>query len=142
MIQRNVSKERLFFSPNLKESLINSDAVFIAVGTPPDEDGSADLQFVLSVASEIGKNLDHYMVIVTKSTVPIGTAKKVKKAIAKELELRGVDIPFDVASNPEFLKEGDAIDDFLKPDRIVIGIESAAAEKVMRRLLVMLGNLI
>ena len=134
MIERNVAKERIFFTTDLKESLENADAVFIAVGTPPDEDGSADLKYVLSVASEIGRNIDHYMVIVTKSTVPIGTAKKVKAAIAKEIELRGVNIPFDVASNPEFLKEGDAIDDFLKPDRIVIGIESEEAEKVMKKL--------
>ena len=134
MVERNVSKERLFFTTNLKESLKGSDAAFIAVGTPPDEDGSADLQYVLSVASEIGRNMEDYIVVVTKSTVPIGTAIKVKAEIKKALDLRGVEIPFDVASNPEFLKEGDAIDDFLKPDRIVIGIESETAEKVMRRL--------
>jgi len=134
MIQKNASKDRLFFTTSLKDSLDKSDAVFIAVGTPPDEDGSADLQFVLSVAREVGKNLDHYMVIVTKSTVPIGTAKKVKAAIQGELDKRGVDIPFDIASNPEFLKEGDAIDDFLKPDRIVVGVETERAKKVMQRL--------
>ena len=134
MIERNVEKKRLFFTTSLKESLVNSDAVFIAVGTPPDEDGSADLKYVLGVAAEIGQNLDHYMVIVTKSTVPIGTAKKVKAAVQAELDKRGVDYPFDVASNPEFLKEGDAIDDFLKPDRIVVGTESDRAEKTLRRL--------
>ena len=134
MIQKNRSKGRLFFTTNLKESLDKSDAIFIAVGTPPDEDGSADLQFVLSVAREVGKNLDHYMVVVTKSTVPIGTAKKVKAAVQEELDKRGVDVKFDVASNPEFLKEGDAIDDFLKPDRIVVGIETERAKKVMQRL--------
>ncbi len=134
MIERNVEKGRLFFTTSLKDSLDKSDAVFIAVGTPPDEDGSADLKYVLAVAAEVGRHLDHYMVVVTKSTVPIGTAKKVKAAVQAELDKRGVDIEFDVASNPEFLKEGDAIDDFLKPDRIVIGIESERAEKTMRRL--------
>jgi UDPglucose 6-dehydrogenase len=134
MIERNVEKGRLFFTTSLKDSIDKSDAVFIAVGTPPDEDGSADLKYVLSVAAEIGRHIDHYMVIVTKSTVPIGTAKKVKAALQAELDKRGVDIQFDVASNPEFLKEGDAIDDFLKPDRIVIGVESELAEKTMRRL--------
>lgn len=134
MIKNNVEKNRLFFSTSLEESLHESEAIFIAVGTPPDEDGSADLQFVLSVAHEIGKHLDHYIVVVTKSTVPIGTAKKVKAAVQDELNKRNVDITFDVASNPEFLKEGDAIDDFLKPDRIVIGTESEQAEKTMKRL--------
>jgi UDPglucose 6-dehydrogenase len=134
MISRNMEKGRLFFSTSLKDSIHDVDAVFIAVGTPPDEDGSADLQYVLGVAREIGKYMNHYTVVVTKSTVPIGTAKKVKAAIAEELEKRGEDIPFDVASNPEFLKEGAAIDDFLKPDRVVIGTESERAQKVMRRL--------
>lgn len=134
MVQRNVEKKRLFFTTNLKETLEDCEVVFSAVGTPPDEDGSADLQYVLQVAREVGKHMDHYMVIVTKSTVPIGTAKKVKAAIQEELDKRGVNIPFDVASNPEFLKEGDAIDDFMKPDRIVIGIESEQAEKLMKRL--------
>ena len=122
------------FSTNLKESLVEAEAVFIAVGTPPDEDGSADLKYVIGVAREIGKHMDHYMVIVTKSTVPVGTSQKVKAAILDELEKRKVDIPFDVASNPEFLKEGSAVDDFLKPDRIVVGIESPEAEKTMRKL--------
>ena len=132
--KKNVEKGRLTFSTNLAENIKDTDAVFIAVGTPPDEDGSADLKYVLGVAREIGKNIDHYMVIVTKSTVPVGTSVKVKNAILDELKKRGVDIPFDVASNPEFLKEGSAVDDFLKPDRIVIGTESDTAQKVMNRL--------
>ncbi len=132
--KKNVEKGRLTFSTNLAENIKDTDAVFIAVGTPPDEDGSADLKYVLGVAREIGKNIDHYMVIVTKSTVPVGTSVKVKNAILDELKKRGVDIPFDVASNPEFLKEGSAVDDFLKPDRIVIGTESDKAQKVMSRL--------
>ena len=134
MVSRNVEKGRLHFSTELKDCLQDVEVVFSAVGTPPDEDGSADLQYVISVASEVGKYMDHYMVIVTKSTVPIGTAKKVKAAIQEELDKRGVQIPFDVASNPEFLKEGDAIDDFLKPDRIVIGVESEEAKKIMTKL--------
>ena len=132
--KKNVEKGRLTFSTNLAENIKDTDAVFIAVGTPPDEDGSADLKYVLGVAREIGKNIDHYMVIVTKSTVPVGTSVKVKNAILDELKKRGADIPFDVASNPEFLKEGSAVDDFLKPDRIVIGTESDKAQKVMNRL--------
>jgi len=132
--KRNVEKGRLSFTTNLKDSLVDSEAVFIAVGTPPDEDGSADLKYVLGVAREIGKNIDHYMVIVTKSTVPVGTSLKVKATIQEELKIRNAEIPFDVASNPEFLKEGSAVDDFLKPDRIVVGIESAEAEKTMKRL--------
>ncbi len=132
--KRNVEKGRLSFSNNLAESIKDADVAFIAVGTPPDEDGSADLKYVLGVAREIGKNIDHYMVIVTKSTVPVGTSVKVKNAIQQELNIRNADIPFDVASNPEFLKEGSAVDDFLKPDRIVIGTESDKAQKVMNRL--------
>ncbi|MGE5448594.1 MAG: UDP-glucose dehydrogenase family protein [Bacteroidales bacterium] len=132
--KRNVDKGRLTFTTNLKESLINAEAVFIAVGTPPDEDGSADLKYVLGVASEIGKHIDHYMVVVTKSTVPVGTSYKVKAAIQEELKKRNAEIPFDVASNPEFLKEGNAVEDFLRPDRIVVGIESPEAEKTMNRL--------
>ena len=130
----NMEKGRLTFTSNLKDSLSDTDVVFIAVGTPPDEDGSADLKYVLSVATEIGKHLDHYMVVVTKSTVPVGTSLKVKKALQTELDKRGVNIPFDVASNPEFLKEGSAVQDFLKPDRIVVGTESKQAEKVLTRL--------
>jgi len=134
LVERNVSKGRLHFTTNLKESLAGTEVVFSAVGTPPGEDGSADLQYVLAVAKEIGQYMTEYLVMVTKSTVPIGTAKKVKLAIQQELDKRGVSIPFDVASNPEFLKEGDAIDDFLKPDRIVIGVESERAEKIMTKL--------
>ncbi len=134
MVHDNIEKGRLFFTTSIKESLENSDVVFIAVGTPPDEDGSADLKYVLEVARQIGRNINHYMVVVTKSTVPIGTAKKVKAAINDELEKRGVEVEFDVASNPEFLKEGNAIEDFLKPDRIVVGTESEKAEKTMQRL--------
>lgn len=134
MVKRNMEKGRLSFSTSLKDSITEADAVFIAVGTPPDEDGSADLQYVLGVAREIGKHAQHYMVVVTKSTVPIGTAKKVKAAVQDELDKRDSDLTFDVASNPEFLKEGAAIDDFLKPDRVVIGTESEKAQKVMKRL--------
>jgi UDPglucose 6-dehydrogenase len=134
MIERNVQQKRLFFTTNLSETLADCEVIFSAVGTPPDEDGSADLKYVLDVAREVGRNMNHYMVIVTKSTVPIGTAEKVKKAILDEQAKRGVSIPFDVASNPEFLKEGDAIDDFLRPDRIVIGTESEQAQNIMKRL--------
>ncbi len=134
MVERNVKKERLFFSTSLKDVLEDSEVVFIAVGTPPDEDGSADLKYVLGVAREIGQNMNDYMVVVTKSTVPIGTAEKVKAAINDELAKRKAKIKFDVASNPEFLKEGNAIDDFLKPDRIVIGVESKEAESLMQKL--------
>ena len=130
----NVEKGRLSFTTNLEESLTDCEAVFIAVGTPPGEDGSADLKYVLGVAREIGRHIDHYMVIVTKSTVPVGTSMKVKAAIQEEINKRNVDVTFDVASNPEFLKEGSAVDDFLKPDRIVVGIESPEAEKVMKKL--------
>ena len=134
IVKRNVQKERLFFRTKLSEVVNDSDAIFIAVGTPPDEDGSADLKYVVGVAREIGQNLNNYTVVVTKSTVPVGTAKKVKAAIQQELDKRGVKVEFDVASNPEFLKEGNAVDDFLKPDRIVIGVESEQAEKVLKRL--------
>lgn len=134
IVKRNVQKERLFFKTKLSEVVNESDAIFIAVGTPPDEDGSADLKYVIGVAREIGQHLENYTVVVTKSTVPVGTAKKVKAAIQEELDKRGAKIEFDVASNPEFLKEGNAVDDFLKPDRIVIGIESEQAEKVLKRL--------
>ncbi len=134
MVLRNVEKGRLQFSTSLAESIKGCDVAFIAVGTPPGEDGSADLKYVLAVAREIGQNIDEYCVVVTKSTVPVGTAKKVKDAVQEELNKRGVDIPYAVASNPEFLKEGAAIDDFLKPDRIVIGVESKQAEDMMRKL--------
>jgi UDPglucose 6-dehydrogenase len=134
MIARNVEKGRLFFSTDLPGSVNDSDVIFIAVGTPPDEDGSADLKYVLDVSRTVGKHMDHHIMIVTKSTVPVGTAKKVRQAIQDELNQRGVNIEFDVASNPEFLKEGDAINDFMKPDRIVVGIESEIAEDIMSRL--------
>jgi len=134
MINRNVEKGRLFFTTQIAENIDGCDVVFIAVGTPPDEDGSADLKYVLAVAQDIGRYMTDYLVVVTKSTVPIGTAPKVKAAIAEELKKRAVDLPFDVASNPEFLKEGNAIEDFLKPDRIVIGTESERAQKVLNRL--------
>ncbi len=134
MVQRNVDKGRLKFSTSLKDSIEGCEAAFIAVGTPPDEDGSADLKYVLGVANDIGTHMKDYLVVVTKSTVPVGTAKKVKNALTEALAARGANIPFDVASNPEFLKEGAAIDDFMKPDRIVIGVESEKAEDVMTRL--------
>jgi UDPglucose 6-dehydrogenase len=134
MIKNNVEKGRLHFSTSLKESLDQAEVLFIAVGTPPGEDGSADLSHVLAVASEIGKHITQSLVVVTKSTVPIGTAEKLRAAISAELENRNADVPFYVASNPEFLKEGNAIDDFLKPDRIVVGTDSEEAEKVIRRL--------
>lgn len=134
LVVKNRTDERLFFTVSLQEALVDADAVFIAVGTPPDEDGSADLRYVLGVAREIGQLLDHYAVIVTKSTVPVGTNRKVKDAITEELRKRGSDVEFDVASNPEFLKEGDAVNDFMSPDRIVIGVESDRAKKTMERL--------
>ena len=134
MVRNNVENDRLFFSTSLEESLVDCDAVFIAVGTPPDEDGSADLQYVLAVADEIGKYMQDYLVIATKSTVPIKTADKVRQKVADALKKRESNLKFDVASNPEFLKEGAAINDFLKPDRIVIGTDSERAEKLMRRL--------
>lgn len=134
MVHRNMKKGRLKFSTDLAESLQDCEVVFSAVGTPPDEDGSADLKYVLSVASECGKHMKDYLLIVTKSTVPVGTARKVREAVQKELDKRGVQIEFDVASNPEFLKEGAAIDDFLKPDRIVVGCDSPRAEELMKSL--------
>jgi UDPglucose 6-dehydrogenase len=134
MVKRNFDKGRLTFSTNLQESIQGCEAAFIAVGTPPDEDGSADLKYVLGVATEIGTHMQDYMVIVTKSTVPVGTANKVRTALKNALNVRNSSIDFDVASNPEFLKEGAAIDDFMKPDRIVIGVESEKAQEVMNRL--------
>ncbi|OFY14396.1 MAG: UDP-glucose 6-dehydrogenase [Bacteroidetes bacterium GWF2_29_10] len=134
IVERNYSKERLFFSTNLGESIQGSEVIFIAVGTPPDEDGSADLKYVLDVAREVGENMSSYLLVVTKSTVPVGTAEKVRKAVQEALNKRGVNIEFDVASNPEFLKEGAAVDDFLRPDRIVVGIDSNRAEDLMKRL--------
>ncbi len=134
MVNRNIENKRLSFSTDLANNLKDVQVVFNAVGTPPDEDGSADLKYVLEVAKEVGQNMQDYLVFVTKSTVPIGTAEKVKNVIQKELDKRGVNIEFDIASNPEFLKEGSAVEDFLRPDRIVIGIESERAEKIMKRL--------
>jgi len=134
MVLRNYRDGRLHFAIDLSECLCDVEAVFCAVGTPPDEDGSADLSYVLNVAHEVGRHMEHYMVIVTKSTVPVGTALKVKAAVREELDKRGVDIPFDVASNPEFLKEGSAIKDFMSPDRVVVGVESEKAKKLMTRL--------
>ena len=134
MVHRNQKKDRLHFTTSLAESLKESEVVFIAVGTPPDEDGSADLKYVLGVAAECGRHMNDYLLIVTKSTVPVGTANKVRNAVQEELKKRGSSIEFDVASNPEFLKEGAAMDDFLKPDRIVIGLNSLRAEELMRSL--------
>lgn len=134
MVKHNVKAGRLHFSTSLEECLDNTEIVFIAVGTPPDEDGSADLRYVLDVARTIGRNLTRYTLVVTKSTVPVGTAQKVKAALQEELDKRGVQVEFDVASNPEFLKEGNAIDDFMSPDRVVVGVESERAKKLMTRL--------
>lgn len=134
MITRNMKKGRLLFTTNIQEALIDSEVLFISVGTPPDEDGSADLKYVLAVARDCGKYINDYLLVVTKSTVPVGTSQKVKIALQEELDKRKVSIKFDVASNPEFLKEGAAIDDFLKPDRIVVGLESERAEELMKSL--------
>lgn len=134
MVLRNQREGRLHFTTDLTSCLDDVEVVFSAVGTPPDEDGSADLHYVLEVARTVGRNMNKYLVLVTKSTVPVGTAKKVKAAIQEELDKRGVDIPFDVASNPEFLKEGAAIKDFMSPDRVVVGVESDRAKELMTRL--------
>lgn len=131
---RNYKKGRLKFSTRLQDVIPGADIVFIAVGTPPGEDGSADLKYVIQVAESVGRYMDEYLVIATKSTVPVGTAAKVKATIAEVLKQRGKDIPFDVASNPEFLKEGAAVDDFLKPDRIIIGAETERARQLLRKL--------
>lgn len=134
MMTRNIEKGRLTFTTDLASVVNAADVIFSAVGTPPDEDGSADLKYVLDVARTIGKHMTKHVLVVTKSTVPVGTALKVRSAIQNELDQRGLEIEFDVASNPEFLKEGDAINDFIKPDRIVIGVESKRAEEIMTRL--------
>jgi UDPglucose 6-dehydrogenase len=134
MLRRNMQKGRLSFTTSIAEALMGAEVIFIAVGTPPEEDGSADLKYLLAVAHECGRHMKDYLLVVTKSTVPVGTAAKVKGAIQEELNKRGAAIPFDVASNPEFLKEGAAIEDFLKPDRIVIGLDSPRAEEIMKRL--------
>jgi UDPglucose 6-dehydrogenase len=134
MIRINVEKKRLFFTSSMKEGIKDAEVIFIAVGTPPGENGSADLKHVLEVAREIGSVINSYTVVVTKSTVPVGTSEKIRKAINKELNSRKSKVSFDMASNPEFLKEGAAVDDFLKPERIVIGVDSEKAEEIMRRL--------
>lgn len=134
MVLRNVKEGRLHFTTDLASCIDDVTMVFSAVGTPPDEDGSADLQYVLEVAREFGRLINKYTILVTKSTVPVGTAVKIKKVIREELEKRGVDVAFDVASNPEFLKEGNAIKDFMSPDRVVVGIESEKARHMMERL--------
>jgi UDPglucose 6-dehydrogenase len=134
LVERNVKAGRLHFTTDLTSCLSDVEVVFSAVGTPPDENGSADLRYVLDVARTVGKHINKYIVLVTKSTVPVGTAKKVRAALQEELDKRGVNIEFDVASNPEFLKEGAAIKDFMTPDRVVVGIESPKAKKIMERL--------
>ena len=134
LVDKNFKAGRLKFSTSLAEVINNQQLVFLAVGTPPDEDGSADLKYVLQVAKTIGEHMEKYVCVVTKSTVPVGTAKKVKETIQAELDRRGVDIPFDIASNPEFLKEGTAIKDFMSPDRVVVGVESEKAKKLLTRL--------
>ena len=134
IVERNIRDGRLHFTTDLTECLSDVEIVFSAVGTPPDEDGSADLSYVLEVARTVGRNMDRYVLLVTKSTVPVGTSLKVKAVIEEELAGRGLDIPFDVASNPEFLKEGAAIKDFMSPDRVVVGVESERARELMTRL--------
>lgn len=134
LVIRNYKSGKLTFSTNLAEAIKGAKAAFIAVGTPPDEDGSADLKYVLGVAKEIGTHMSEYMVVITKSTVPVGTAKKVKDTIATALKERNSDISYDVASNPEFLKEGAAVQDFLKPDRIVCGVESEKAQEILNKI--------
>lgn len=134
LVHRNYKAGRLNFTTDLISCLDDVEVVFSAVGTPPDEDGSADLRYVLDVARTIGRNINKYVLVVTKSTVPVGTAQKVKAVIQEELDKRGVDIEFDIASNPEFLKEGDAINDFMKPDRVVVGVESDRSKSIMEKL--------
>ena len=134
MVHRNYNAGRLKFTTDLRQCLDDVEVVFSAVGTPPDEDGSADLKYVLEVARTIGQNINKYILVVTKSTVPVGTAQKVKATIQEELSKRGVQLDFDVASNPEFLKEGNAVDDFMKPDRVVVGVETDRAKGLMERL--------
>lgn len=134
MMVNNIEKGRLSFTNSIKEAIEGAEVIFIAVGTPPDEDGSADLKHVLSVASEIGTLMDHYLVVATKSTVPVGTAERIRNTIKDKLAERNADIPFDVASNPEFLKEGSAVEDFLKPQRIIVGIDSERAGDLMKKL--------
>ena len=134
LVHKNSRSGRLHFTTRLEDVLNEVDIVFTAVGTPPDEDGSADLKYVLAVAKTIGQHLNHYVVVVTKSTVPVGTARKIKDTIQRELDRRGANVEFDVASNPEFLKEGAAVKDFMSPDRVVVGVESERARRLMTRL--------
>jgi UDPglucose 6-dehydrogenase len=134
IVLRNSEEGRLLFTTSLAEAMVEAEIIFIAVGTPSGEDGSADLQYVLAVAGEIGASLSDYAVVVTKSTVPVGTAEKVKAAVARELQERGAEVAYDVVSNPEFLKEGAAVEDFMKPDRIVVGVDSDRSRDVMREL--------
>ena len=134
LVAKNYAAGRLKFTTSLEEVLNEQDIVFSAVGTPPDEDGSADLRYVLQVAKTIGQNLNRYVVVVTKSTVPVGTAQKIRNTISNELAKRNVDIDFDVASNPEFLKEGSAIKDFMSPDRVVVGVDSDRAKQLLTKL--------
>ena len=134
MVHRNTKAGRLQFTTSLESCLDEADVIFSAVGTPPDEDGSADLSYVLEVARTIGRNMKKYVLVVTKSTVLVGTAKKVRTAIQEELDKRGIQIEFDVASNPEFLKEGNAVADFMSPDRVVVGVESERAKELMSKL--------
>lgn len=134
MVNRNVKAGRLKFTTSLESCLNDVEVVFSAVGTPPDEDGSADLSYVLAVARTIGQYMNKYLLVVTKSTVPVGTAQKVRNVIQEELDKRGVKLEFDVASNPEFLKEGNAVNDFMSPDRVVVGVESERAQKLMTKL--------
>jgi len=134
MMINNISKGRLTFTNEISEAVKSAEVIFIAVGTPPGEDGSADLKHVLAVASDIGKHIDHYVVVATKSTVPVGTAEKVRTIIKNELKARNSNVSFDVASNPEFLKEGSAVEDFLKPQRIIVGFDNEKAGELMKRL--------
>ncbi|MEE4214955.1 MAG: nucleotide sugar dehydrogenase, partial [Bacteroidales bacterium] len=134
MVSRNVDAGRLKFSTDIKEALEGSEAALIAVGTPPDEDGSADLKYVMSVAEDIGRHMTDYLLVITKSTVPIGTSEKVRKKIAGELAKRKASIDFDVASNPEFLKEGDAVNDCMKPERIIVGADSERASRLIEKM--------
>ena len=134
MVYKNIKAGRLHFITDITDVLNDVDVVFSAVGTPPDEDGSADLRYVLEVARTVGKNLNKYVLFVTKSTVPVGTARKVQETIREEIDKRNVNVEFDVASNPEFLKEGAAVDDFMRPDRVVVGVSSNRAREIMTRL--------
>jgi UDPglucose 6-dehydrogenase len=134
LIKRGIEKNRLFFSSSIEDGIKEAEVIFIAVGTPPGEDGSADMSHVMKVAEEIGESLTNYTVIATKSTVPVGTSAKVKEIVASALRRRGVDITFDIASNPEFLREGSAVEDFLHPERIVVGVENEKTATIMRRL--------